>query len=135
MEQLGAGCQTISLACARAGTNRTALWRALEDPWVQQRTISLYHAGNAATIQLIDQNWVPVLLNLIDIATSSKDKEAVQAARLLVQLRKETGEAPEIKTRGEREISPARALLQGMQKPRTLRRQIITEEIELDGSR
>lgn len=82
-------CTTTVDACKAAGINRATYYNALANPVVQQLRLQQMMSTIAATQHLIERNWMPVVANMLSIASNDDSREAVQAARLVKDIYKD----------------------------------------------
>ena len=85
--------RTIVAACKEAGIDRNAYYRALRRPYVQQMVAQENLSQHYLTLTALERHWVPVLVSQIDIATDPGNRNAVAAARFLVEERDKAIEA------------------------------------------
>jgi len=130
-EQFGKDCATTRLACQRAGITHSLYYDALHSPYVQGMLAQELAARKQVLHQVLERAWAPMLINMSNLAASNDSKEAVQAARLLVELEKGLQEDSKLLEGPANKSHPARALLESARKA-TFRRTTVTEEVEIE---
>jgi hypothetical protein len=135
VEALGQpGCDTIQAACQRAGVARRTVYRDFENPYVQQRLVETLQVLDAATVQLIDNGWLRVILEMEAIATSGDSKQAVQAARFLLDVKHDLERAMGSRQDQGKDSAAARAIQAFLGGKRlTLTQTTVKQEIQVEG--
>jgi hypothetical protein len=88
-EQFRKRATTTSDACKAANVPRRSYYAVLRNPYVQGMMLEQMQALSQATLAILEQGWVQVLRNMMSLAQSADSKEAVQAARLLYEMKKD----------------------------------------------
>lgn len=130
-DEFARDCNTTRLACQRAGLSHKLYYAALQNPYVQGMLAQELGARKQVLHEVLQRAWAPMLINMSNLAASSDSKEAVQAARLLVELEKGLQEDSKLLETGGSKSHPARALLDSARKA-TFRRTTVVEEVEID---
>jgi hypothetical protein len=103
-EQFKRGVTTTREACKRAGVGKTMYYEAMHSKYVQLKRVEQIRGLTDASVAIVVDNWLPVLHNIVAIATGEKgsDRDAALAARLVKEVYDDLRELME---RGEAETS------------------------------
>lgn len=128
------GSSNVSAACEALGVDRRGLYRMYKRPAVKAEIHSVLAGMDMAVVAMVEKRWLTGIKTLFDIATDRSDeKAAVQAMRLLWDIKRETQKSLE---QDERASGPseARLLLDKMRgMPQTIRasRRVVEETVEI----
>lgn len=87
--QYALGCDTTRKAIQQAGVDKNLYYRALKSRFVQSQLLDEVVARKEAMHVILEETWVPILMNLAEIAGGDVARDAVPAARLLNEIRQE----------------------------------------------
>jgi hypothetical protein len=88
-EQYHKRATTTRDACQAANVPVMTYYRALQSPYVQQMMVEQMHALSQATLAVLERGWFKVVSNMMNLAQSAQSKEAVQAARLMYEMKQD----------------------------------------------
>jgi hypothetical protein len=131
-------CNTLTKACEKAGVPRETFYRDLRRPYVAQMWLDHARSRKAVLHEVLDRSLPLVAMNMANIASGEKSREAVQAARWLYDVLKDLDKDALESEEGDGDLGEAASFLAQFGKARyTARRKRktrkgeITEEIEV----
>ena len=131
-KQFQLGATTTVAACEAAGVCRKTYYEAIRDPYVQGMVASQMDALAQASLEVIEQSWIPVLVNVVGVARDGSGRDAVQAAKFLKDVKDDLDAIARGDSRSSQESDAAKALRSFLGGGKgKLKLKQITQEIEL----